>query len=158
VARRNALISRLAPAALLLLAIAGCSGANLGDIDEEVNSREQMPGPGILADDEGESALKWSNDSEQAETETSGPVTATATPVNSDAATLSPQQAEFEHYKAWIEFKGGGAQSEAAGLSPQQVEFEHYKTWKQLSSEGAESMEYREFQEWLEFREFKATQ
>lgn len=157
-ARRNTLISRLTPAALLLLAIAGCSGANLGDIDEEVNSREQMPGPGILADDEGESALKWSNDSEQAETVTSGSATVTATAATSGAATLSPQQAEFEHYKAWMEFKGEGVESEEAGLSAQQVEFEHYKAWKQLSSEGAESMEYREFQEWLEFREFKATQ
>ena len=56
----------LAPALLLLLS-AGCSGANLGDIDESVDSREEMPGPGILADENGDSALKWSTASKEPE-------------------------------------------------------------------------------------------
>jgi len=132
VSRRGLILPRLAPSALLLLVITGCSGANLGDIDEEVNSREQMPGPGILADEDGETSLKWNTASNEPETaaptESSAAVTASA--ATSDAETMSPEQAEFEQYKAWNKLKSG----------------------------GADSAEYQEFLQWLEYQKFKAKQ
>jgi hypothetical protein len=116
----------------MLLVIAGCSGANLGDIDESVDSREEMPGPGILADDEGESALKWSNASKEPEAaaSTTDSAAVTASAATSAAATMSPEQAEFEQYKAWNELKAG----------------------------GADSAEYQEFLQWLEYQKFKSSQ
>ena len=113
----------LAPALLMLLLNAGCSGANLGDIDESVDSREEMPGPGIFSDDEGETPLKWSSDSKEAEAE---PELAQSSP----DSTISPEQAEFEQFKAWNELKAN----------------------------GAESAEYQEFLQWLEYQKFKSNQ
>jgi hypothetical protein len=101
----------------LLLALAACSNVDLGDIDESVNAREEMPGPGIFSDDDGESSLKWSS-------EEGGPEQA--------AATSSP--------------------------TPEQTEFEQFKAWQRLRDEGADSAEYQEFQQWLEYREFKKAQ
>ena len=108
---------------LLLLLNAGCSGANLGDMDESANPRDEMPGPGIFSDDEGETTLKWSSDSKQAEAE---PELAQSSP----DSTMSPEQTEFEQFKAWNELKGN----------------------------GAESAEYQEFLQWQEFQKFKANQ
>jgi len=129
--RRGCILSRLAPVALLLV-ISGCSGANLGDIDESVDSREEMPGPGILADDEGESALKWSSASKEPEAaaSTTNPAAVTASAATSAAATMSPEQAEFEQYKAWNE----------------------------LRTNGTDSAEYQEFLQWREYQKFKSTQ
>jgi hypothetical protein len=76
-------------AILLLFAGFGCSGTNLGDIDESVDSREQMPGPGIFADEQGESRLQWSSDDKDS----------TAQPVAATPDALS-EQAEFEAFKA----------------------------------------------------------
>jgi len=126
------ILSRLTPAALLLLAIAGCSGTNLGDIDESVDSREQMPGPGILADENGETSLKWSTASNETE--------AAASTTSSSAAAASTTA------------------STAGALSPEQAEFEQYKVWNELRTNGAESAEYREFQQWLEYQKFKSNQ
>jgi hypothetical protein len=119
------------PSALLLLVITGCSGANLGDIDEEVNSREQMPGPGIFADEDGETSLKWDNEGKQAEpSSTSNQAAVTATAAGSIAVTASPEQAEFEQFKVWNE----------------------------LRKNGADSPEYQEFLQWLEYQKFKSKQ
>ena len=125
------MFSRLAPAALVLL-ITGCSGANLGDIDESVDSREQMPGPGIFADDEGETTLKWSSASTEPE--------AAASNTNSAAVTAS------------------AATSAAATVSPEQAEFEQFKAWNELRTNGTESVEYQEFLQWLEYQKFKSSQ
>ena len=130
--RHGRIHSRLAAALLLLLVNAGCSGVNLGEIDESVNSREEMPGPGILADEEGESALKWSNDSKEPE--------AAASTTNSAAVPAS------------------AATSAAATVSPEQAEFEQFKAWNELKSSGAESTEYQEFLQWLEYQKFKTNQ
>jgi len=131
VPHRGRILSGLAPAALLLL-ITGCSGANLGDIDESVDSREQMPGPGIFADEDGETTLKWSSDSTEAE--------ATVSDTNSAAVTAS------------------AATSAAATVSPEQAEFEQFKAWNELRTNGAESAEYQEFLQWLEYQKFKSSQ
>lgn len=126
-ARPGKILTWLAPALLLLLS-AGCSGANLGDIDESVDSREEMPGPGILADENGDSALKWSTASK--EPEATAAAASTASAATSSETTLSPEQAEFEQFKAWQELRG----------------------------KGAESAEYQEFLQWLEYQKFKSNQ
>jgi hypothetical protein len=126
---RARIFARPTPAVLLLLAVAGCSGANLGDIDEEVNSREQMPGPGILADENGESTLKWSSDSKQQEAQST----------TSQAAVAA-------------------SASTATAMTPEQAEFEQYKAWNELRTSGADSPEYREFLQWLEYQQFKSNQ
>ena len=122
-ARHGKALPWLVPVLLLLLLNAGCSGANLGEVDESANPRDDMPGPGIFADDEGETPLKWSNDSKEAEAE---PELAQSSP----DSTLSPEQAEFEQYKAWNELKAN----------------------------DAESAEYQEFLQWLEYQKFKSNQ
>jgi len=121
VSRHSKTLPWLAPVLLLLLLNTGCSGANLGDMDESANPRDDMPGPGIFSDDQGETTLKWSNDSKEAEPELAQ---------SSPDSTMSPDQAEFEQFKAWNELKAN----------------------------GAESAEYQEFLQWQEYQKFKATQ
>ena len=124
-------LSRLAPAVLLLLLGSACSGTDLGQIDESVDSREEMPGPGVFADDNGKSALSWSSDSNDPAAATEQPASTSATTATAAAAmTTETDKAEFEQFKAWDE----------------------------LRTEGANSAEYREFQQWLEFRKFKAAE
>ena len=124
--RNSQTLPWLAPALLLLMANVGCSGANLGDFDDSNDSREEMPGPGIFTDESGDSALTWSSDSkEPASTANSAAVTASAT-----SSAASPEQAEFEQFKAWNE----------------------------LRTDGAESAEYQEFLQWLEYQKFKSNQ
>jgi hypothetical protein len=105
-------------AALLLLAAAGCSNTNLGDIDESVDSREEMPGPGIFADESGETKLKWSSDGDQ-------PSAAVTVPVDSAAAA---EKAEFEQFKIWNELRTKGADSKEYGEFQQWLEYQKFKT------------------------------
>ena len=105
----------------VLLACAACSGTNLGDIDESVDSREEMPGPGIFTDDEGESLLSWSSESEQAES------TPAATPV-----TASDEQAEFEAFKLWNQLRSEGADS------AEYREFQQWLEYRKFKSGGVE--------------------
>ncbi len=86
-------ILRLAPAALssiFLLIAAGCSSMNLGQIDETQDPRDDMPGPGIFSDEEGNTTLKWSNDKNQPSSE----------PAQS-SSTAADDKAEFEQFKIW---------------------------------------------------------
>ena len=86
-------ILRLTPAALsgiFLLTAAGCSSMNLGQIDETLDPREEMPGPGIFSDEEGNTTLKWSTDNNQPSVE--------AAEVSS---TTMDDKAEFEQFKRW---------------------------------------------------------
>jgi hypothetical protein len=107
---------RLAPSALLL-AMAGCSNANLGDIDESVDSREQMPGPGIVADESGESRLKWSSDGGESE-----PAPAAAT-----GSASAAEKAEFEQFKAWNELRSNGRDSAEYREFQQWLEYQEFK-------------------------------
>ena len=75
-------LPRLAPLVLLLFLNAACSGTNLGQIDESVDSREEMPGPGIFSDDEGESSLKWNE-------------------LRSNGA----ESAEYQEFQQWLEYQ-----------------------------------------------------
>jgi len=123
VSRHSKTLPWLAPVLLLLLLNTGCSGANLGDMDESANPRDDMPGPGIFSDDQGETTLKWSNDSKEAEAE--------------------PELAQS---------------SADSTMSPEQTEFEQFKAWNELKANGAESAEYQEFLQWQEYQKFKANQ
>jgi hypothetical protein len=85
---------------LLLLTAAGCSSTNLGNIDETEDPRENMTGPGILANEQGETPLTL---------ETGGSKKAVnAAPVSS---TPSDEQAEFEQFKKWDNLRTNEADS-----------------------------------------------
>jgi len=122
-------LSRLAPVVLLLFLNSACSGTNLGQIDESVDSREEMPGPGIFADDQGDSSLKWSNDSSEPSS------TATTAAASTAASTAT-----------------------GTSVTQEQAEFEQFKAWNDLRSNDTESAEYQEFQQWLEYQKFKSGQ
>ena len=106
--------------ALLLTAVAACSGVNLGDIDESVDSREQMSGPGILADDQGESALSWRSKDSSTKTEEAAPATA--------SEELSAEQVEFEQYKEWKALR------EQGGESSEYREFQQWREYQEFKS------------------------
>lgn len=102
--------------ALLLLNAAGCSSVNLGQIDETPNDREEMAGPGILADDKGETALKWSsNDKPTA-----------SNPEPSDVTALD-EKAEFEQFKIWNELRTRGSESAEYREFLQWLEYQEFK-------------------------------
>ncbi len=112
-------ISRLATAlltALLLLTTAGCSSVNLGQIDETPNDREEMAGPGIFADDTGETTLKWSSDDKQA-----------ASSPEPSNVTAMDEKAEFEQFKIWNELRTKGAESAEYQEFLQWLEYQEFK-------------------------------
>jgi len=85
---------------ILLFTTAGCSSIDLGQIDETEDPRDDMPGPGVFSDDNGESPLKWSNEKNQA-------------PVETEQASLSvmDDKAEFEQFKKWNDLRTNAADS-----------------------------------------------
>lgn len=85
---------------VLLATAAGCSTTNLGNIDETDDPRETMPGPGVLADEQGESplTLKTGADKEAAK----------PAPV---AAPVTDEKAEFEQFKKWDNLRTNAADS-----------------------------------------------
>ena len=87
-------------AGILLVTVVGCSNANLGNIDETDDPRETMPGPGVLADEQGESplTLKTGADKEAAK----------PAPV---AAPVTDEKAEFEQFKKWDNLRTNAADS-----------------------------------------------
>jgi hypothetical protein len=114
-------LSRLAPAVLLLLLGSACSGTDLGQIDESVDSREEMPGPGVFADDNGNSALSWSSDSNEPAAAAEQPTSTSTT-----TTTAAADKAEFEQFKAWDELRTKGVDS---------AEYQEFQRW----------LEYRKF-------------
>lgn len=113
-------IPKLVPAVLttlLLLNTAGCSSVNLGQIDETPDDREEMPGPGIFADDEGETTLKWSSDDKQA----------ASNPEPSNVTALD-EKAEFEQFKIWNELRTKGAETAEYQEFLQWLEYQKFKT------------------------------
>jgi len=87
-------------AGILLVAAAGCNSANLGNIDETDDPRETMPGPGVLADEQGESPLTLKTGADK---EASKPA-----PV---AAPVTDEKAEFEQFKKWDALRTNAADS-----------------------------------------------
>ena len=134
--RSKATAARLKPAILAwlgMLAVAGCGTINLGDIDETEAERDDMPGPGIFADEDGETRLKWVVDTDNRSTQAAAPVVS-------------------EQDKSQIE-----TEAVAAKATPmdEKAEFEAFKKWDRMRTEGANSPEYQEFLLWLEYQRFK---
>jgi hypothetical protein len=84
----------------LLLTAADCSSTNLGNIDETEDPREDMSGPGILANEDGETPLKLEtgNDKQAAK-----PVVIASAPLD--------EKAEFEQFKIWDNLRTNEADS-----------------------------------------------
>ena len=116
-------LPRLLPVVVLLFLNVACSGTNLGQIDESVDSREEMPGPGIFADDEGESSLKWSNDSSEPSSTATAATVATATDTS-----VTQEQAEFEQFKAWNDLRSNGSESAEYQEFQQWLEYQKFKS------------------------------
>jgi hypothetical protein len=114
-------LPRLVPVVLLLFLNAACSGTNLGQIDESVDSREEMPGPGIFADDEGESSLKWSNDSSE-------PSSTATTASTATGMSVTQEQAEFEQFKAWNDLRSNDTESAEYQEFQQWLEYQKFKS------------------------------
>ena len=118
-------LSRLAPVVLLLFINTACSGTNLGQIDESVDSREEMPGPGIFADDQGESTLKWSKGSSEPTSTTTTAATAAST---ATGTSVTQEQAEFEQFKAWNDLRSNGTESAEYHEFQQWLEYQKFKS------------------------------
>lgn len=96
-------------AGVLLIVVAGCNSANLGNIDESEDSRENMPGPGVLADEQGETPLKLKTGSDK-------------TPVNAApvSTTALDEKAEFEQFKKWDSLRTN---------APESAEYKEFLEW-----------------------------
>ncbi len=129
-------------ACLVMLAAAGCGSVNLGDIDETEDARDDMPGPGIFADENGESTLKWTVDTRGSDKESAQTVTVTGT--GEAAAGIETESASMT-----------AGQAAAEPTMDEKAEFEAFKKWNRLRTEGADSAEYQEFLLWLEYQKFK---
>lgn len=119
------MLAQLKPAVmacLVMLVTAGCSSANLGQIDESESDRESMPGPGIFDGDDGETALKWSNESQPAAAQSEA---VAAQPAENTIPAMD-EKAEFEQFKQWNELKTN---------APQSPEYQEFLQW----------LEYRKF-------------
>jgi len=113
-------MSKLQPAvltALLLLMMVGCSSLNLGQVDETVDDREEMAGPGIFSGDDGETALQWSNE-EQPEASQPG----------KSGVTVLDEKAEFEQFKIWNELRSKDPESAEYQEFLQWLEYQKFKT------------------------------
>ena len=102
-------------AALLLLGAAGCAGTDLGQIDESRDERDDMAGPGVFSDRNGETPLKW----------TVGDTQPTAAKPASDSGL--DEQAEFELFKEWQRLRAEGADSPEYREFQQWLEFREFK-------------------------------
>jgi len=93
-------LKRAVLAGVLLLTAVGCSSMNLGNIDETEDAREDMPGPGVLANEEGETPLTIETGNNQQ----------VAKPATTSAAALD-EKAEFEQFKEWDNLRTNAAES-----------------------------------------------
>jgi hypothetical protein len=99
---------------VLLVTAAGCSNTNLGNIDETDDPRETMPGPGVLANEQGESplTLKTGADKEAAKS--------TQTVVPQTVAPVTDEKAEFEQFKKWDHLRTN---------APESAEYQEFLEW-----------------------------
>jgi len=93
----------------LLVTAAACSNTNLGNIDETDDPRETMPGPGVLADEQGESPLTLKTGADK---EAAKPAAV--------AAPVTDEKAEFEQFKKWDNLRTNDADS---------VEYQEFLEW-----------------------------
>ena len=103
-------------AAALLLSASGCASRDLGQIDETRDERDDMRGPGILAGEDGETALKWEVGADQP-----------AAKQQSSAAAGIDEQTEFELFKEWQRMRAEGSDSAEYREFLQWLEFREFK-------------------------------
>ena len=103
-------------ACIFLFSTAGCSSVDLGEIDETEKPRDDMPGPGIFADEDGETPLKWTNEKSQAAEET-----------EQANLTTVDEQAEFEQFKKWDVLRSNAAESEEYQEFLQWLKYQEFK-------------------------------
>ena len=100
----------------LLLAASGCANTDLGQIDETRDERDDMAGPGIFADESGETRLKWQVGGQAAVQSEEQPVTAEL-----------DEQAEFELFKEWKRLRASGSDSPEYREFLEWLEFRRFK-------------------------------
>ena len=107
-------------AGFLLITAVGCSNTNLGNIDETDDPRETMPGPGLLADEQGESplTLKTGADKEVAR-EATKPAPA--------PMPVTDEKAEFEQFKKWDNLRTNDADSAEYQEFLEWIKFQKFK-------------------------------
>ena len=110
-------------AAALLVAAGGCANTDLGQIDETRDERDDMGGPGIFADESGETQLKWEVGGGQSESGEAQPAAVAAAP----AAAELDEQAEFELFKEWQRQRAAGSESPEYREFLQWLEFREFK-------------------------------
>lgn len=101
---------------VLLVTAAGCNSANLGNIDETDDPRETMPGPGVLANEQGESPLTLKTDTDK-EAAKPAPV----------AAPVMDEKAEFEQFKKWDHLRTNAADSAEYQEFLEWLKFQQFK-------------------------------
>lgn len=111
-------------AAILLFTTTGCSSRNLGQLDETPDDREEMAGPGVFSEDDGETKLKWSTGKSKSTTTVAATGTTSATAT--DDAPLD-EKAEFEQFKAWNALRTNGADSAEYQEFLQWLEYQKFK-------------------------------
>ena len=110
-----ALLKPLLLGLLVLVGAAACSTTDLGNLDETMSERDDMPGPGIFADQNGETVLKWSSDPQaKAAAAEPGPV-------------AIDERAEFEQFKKWQRLKSEGEASAEYREFLQWLKFQQFK-------------------------------
>ena len=104
-------------ACVFLFSTAGCSSVDLGQIDETEAPRDDMPGPGIFSDEDGETALKWSNEKDPP-------------PAESEQAGLMEMddKTEFEQFKIWNDLRTNAADSAEYQEFLQWLKYQEFKT------------------------------
>ncbi|HEY5738189.1 MAG TPA: hypothetical protein VIW27_00615 [Gammaproteobacteria bacterium] len=107
--------SRPLLAAAVLLVAGGCAGTDLGRIDETRDERDDMAGPGVFADQSGETPLKW----------TVGDTRPSATEPTLELAL--DEQVEFELFKEWRRLRAEGSDSPEYREFLQWLEFREFK-------------------------------
>ena len=101
---------------VLLVTAAGCNSANLGNIDETDDPRETMPGPGVLADEQGESPLTLKTGADKEATKPApAPMPAT------------DEKAEFEQFKKWDNLRTNDADSAEYQEFLEWIKFQKFK-------------------------------
>jgi len=104
-------------AVLILPALLGCSSMHLGDIDETIDARDDMPGPGILTNAKGETPLSWSSDQPFDN----------KNPKPDQASKPLDKRDEFELFKQWQALRQQGVDSADYQEFQQWLRYQRFK-------------------------------
>ena len=85
---------------VLLVIVTGYSSANLENLNETDDPGEAMPGPGVLADEQGETPLKLETGADKKSEKSAQAI-----------APVTDEKTEFEQFKKWDDLRTHGAES-----------------------------------------------